>query len=77
MLQAGPIAPREAYATINKGVGFAAYVAPAQAEAALAAASAAGFEAWLAGRVRRDGRRKAVVIPPLGLVYEGDTLQVR
>jgi len=77
LLEAGPIAAREAYATFNMGIGFAAYVAPALAEATLAAAQAAGYDAWLAGRVRRDGSRKAVVIPPLGLVYEGDTLKVR
>jgi phosphoribosylformylglycinamidine cyclo-ligase len=43
----------------------------------LAAARAAGYDAWQAGRVRKDGKRKAVVISPLGLTYEGDTLQVR
>ena len=33
-----------------------------------------GYEArW----VRKDGQRKAVEVPPLGLVFEGDTLQVR
>ena len=77
LIEAGPVAVREAYATFNMGVGFAAYVAPAQAEAVLAAARAAGYDAWQAGRVRREGRRKAVVVPSLGLVYEGDTLQVR
>jgi hypothetical protein len=27
--------------------------------------------------VRRDGNRKAVVVPSLGITFEGDTLQVR
>jgi phosphoribosylformylglycinamidine cyclo-ligase len=31
----------------------------------------------LAGVVKREGNRKAVTIPALGLAYEGDTLQVR
>lgn len=77
LMQAGPITLREAYATFNMGIGFAAYVAPQSAEAVLAAARGAGYDAWIAGRVRKDGNRKAVVIPSLGLEYSGDTLQVR
>jgi phosphoribosylformylglycinamidine cyclo-ligase len=59
------------------GVGFAAYVDPKNAEAVLAAAKATGYDAWLAGRVRKEGARKAVVVPSLGITFEGDTLQVR
>jgi phosphoribosylformylglycinamidine cyclo-ligase len=77
LMEAGPISPREAYATFNMGIGFAAFVAPALADSTLDAARAAGYEAWLAGRVRKEGDRKAVVIPELGLEFEGDTLQVR
>ena len=77
LMEAGPVAPREAYATFNMGIGFAVYVAPAAAAAALEAARASGYDAWIAGRVRRDGGRKAVSIPALGLEFEGDTLQVR
>jgi phosphoribosylformylglycinamidine cyclo-ligase len=75
--QAGPISRREMYATFNQGIGFAAYVAPELTVPVLAAAQAAGYEAWHAGRVRKDGARKAVVIPSLGLDYDGSTLQVR
>jgi phosphoribosylformylglycinamidine cyclo-ligase len=75
--EAGPISEREMYATFNQGVGFAAYVAPDQADAVLAAAKDTGYDAWLAGTVRKEGTRKAVVIPSLGLTFEGDTLQVR
>ncbi len=75
--EAGPIARREAYGTFNMGVGFAAYVAPAIADAVVAAATASGYDAWRAGTVRREGDRKAVMIPSLDLAYEGDTLQVR
>jgi phosphoribosylformylglycinamidine cyclo-ligase len=77
LMQAGPIDLREAYATFNMGVGFAACVAPRLAAAAVAAAQAAGYDAWVAGHVRAEGSRKAVVVPPLGLTFEGDTLQVR
>jgi phosphoribosylformylglycinamidine cyclo-ligase len=77
LMDAGPIDRREAYATFNMGVGFAAYVAPETAEATLAAARTSGYDGWLAGHVRKEGARKAVVIPALGLTFEGDTLQVR
>jgi len=77
LMESGPIELREAYATFNMGVGFAAWVAPELAEATVAAARAAGYDAWLAGTVRRDGGRKAVVVPPIGMVFEGDTLQLR
>lgn len=77
LMEAGPIERREAYATFNMGVGFAAYVAPSAVEATLAAAQAAGHEAWVAGRVKKDGNRKAVVIPSLGIEFDGSTLQVR
>ena len=77
LMEAGPIDLREAYATFNMGVGFAAYVAPEAVADTLAAAAAAGHTAWVAGRVRKEGARKAVTIPPLGLEYSSDTLQVR
>lgn len=77
LMEAGPVAPREAYATFNMGIGFAVYVSPGSAAAALQAARDTGYDAWVAGRVRRDGSRKAVAIPSLGLEFEGDTLQVR
>jgi phosphoribosylformylglycinamidine cyclo-ligase len=65
------------YATFNQGVGFAAYVAPELVEQTLAVAKAAGYDAWRAGTVKKEGARKAVTIPSLGLAYEGHTLQVR
>jgi len=77
LMEAGPVAPREAYATFNMGIGFAVYVAPESAQAALGAARDTGYDAWAAGRIRKDGSRKAVTIPSLGLEFEGDTLQVR
>ena len=77
MIEAGPIERREAYATFNMGVGFAAYVSPPQVEPTLVAAASTGYHAWQAGRVRKDGSRKTVVVPKLGLEFEGDTLQLR
>jgi phosphoribosylformylglycinamidine cyclo-ligase len=77
LMRAGPIDRREAYATFNMGVGFAVYLDPREAEAALAAARDAGYDAWVGGTVRKEGGRKAVEIEPLGITFEGDTLQVR
>jgi phosphoribosylformylglycinamidine cyclo-ligase len=77
LMESGPVAPREAYATFNMGIGFAVYVAPGAAPSALEAARAAGYDAWVASRVRREGSHKAVSIPSLGIDFQGDTLQVR
>lgn len=77
LMEAGPIDPREAHATFNMGIGFAAYVAPELAQATLAAAKASGYDAWIAGRVHKDGTRKAVTVPGLGIEFDGSTLQVR
>jgi phosphoribosylformylglycinamidine cyclo-ligase len=77
LMAAGPISLREAYATFNMGIGFAVYVAPGAAAAALEAARVSGYDAWFAGTVRKDGGRKAVSIPSLGLEFDAGTLQVR
>lgn len=77
LMEKGPIDLREAYATFNMGVGFAAYVSPEVADQVVRAAKASGYDAWIAGVVKKEGNRKAVTIPSLGLAYEGDTLQVR
>lgn len=77
IMKEGPVERREAYATFNMGVGFAAFVAPEHVEAVLETARCTGYDVWLAGRVRKEGGRKAVVVPSFGLTFEGDTLQVR
>ena len=77
LMEKGPIDLREAYATFNMGVGFAAYVSPEAADQVVTLATAAGYDAWVAGTVHKQGERKAVTIPSLGLAYEGETLQVR
>ncbi len=77
MMEAGPIELREAYATFNMGVGFAAFVSPENVDAALSIARSTGYDAWQAGQVKKEGTRKAVVVPSLDLTFEGDTLQVR
>jgi phosphoribosylformylglycinamidine cyclo-ligase len=75
--QHGGLDDREAYGTFNMGVGFAFYVAANDADRTIALLKQSGYDAWRAGEVRKEENRKAVEITPLGLAYEGDTLQVR
>jgi phosphoribosylformylglycinamidine cyclo-ligase len=77
IMQQGPVEVREAYATFNMGVGFAAYIAPGEAERCVKIGREAGYEASVCGEVRKEGDRKAVEIVPLGIVFEGETLKVR
>jgi phosphoribosylformylglycinamidine cyclo-ligase len=68
---------REAYGTFNMGAGFVVYVPEPQAARCVEVATQAGYQATLAGRVCRDGARKAVELAPLGIRFEADSLQVR
>ena len=73
--EAGGIAPATMYATFNMGTGFCVVVAPADAEAALAALAGAGEQPVLAGSVTgRPGRY--VSIPQAGLLGRGDVFEV-
>jgi phosphoribosylformylglycinamidine cyclo-ligase len=73
----GPVDEREMYATFNMGAGFALYVAARDVDRCLTLADEQGYRAWTAGAVRKQGDRKAVEITPLGLTFEGSTLNVR
>jgi phosphoribosylformylglycinamidine cyclo-ligase len=75
--KSGPVDLREAYATFNMGIGFAAYVAPADSDRCVQIAESAGYQAWRAGTVHKEASRKAVEIAPLGITFEGETLRVR
>jgi phosphoribosylformylglycinamidine cyclo-ligase len=68
---------REMYGTFNMGAGFAVYVAPQDAERTLQIARDTSYTAWLGGHLEKQGQRKAVEIGPLGIVFEGETLQIR
>ena len=65
----------EAYGTLNMGAGFALYVHGDDAEQAVEVARDCGVPAWIAGAVE-DGP-KELLIEPLGLRFDGDTLQLR
>lgn len=69
--------PTDAYGTFNMGAGFAVYVAPEDADRTLECARAEGYDARIGGRVEREGDRKAVILDPIGVTYEGDTLRIR
>jgi phosphoribosylformylglycinamidine cyclo-ligase len=56
LAKAGPISPREMYATFNQGIGFAAYVAPELAEADGRRGEGRRLRR-LARRPREEGRR--------------------
>jgi hypothetical protein len=43
-------------------------------------ARSAGYDAWVAGEVRKqggEGDRKAVELVPLGLTFDGESLKLR
>ena len=65
----------EAYSTLNMGAGFALFVAPEQAERAVAVAREQGVDALVAGRV--EAGDKQLLIEPLGLRFGGEALQLR
>ena len=67
----------DAYGTFNIGAGFAVYADPSQSAAILKIAGAAGYTAWNAGTIRKEGGRKAVIIEPLQITYDAESLQLR
>ena len=77
LTKSGPIEIKEAYATFNMGAGFAAYVAGADADRCVTIAKDAGYTAWIGGSVHSDRGRKAVEIEPLGITFEGESLNLR
>ena len=77
LMKHGPIETREAFATFNMGVGFAVWVKADDAQRCVQLAQALGYDAWVAGHVESQGSRQAVVIDPLQLTFESDTLQLR
>jgi phosphoribosylformylglycinamidine cyclo-ligase len=73
--QKAGLSTEEAYGTFNMGAGFALYLPASAVAAALAAAKRSGFELLHAGEVEAGPQR--VIIEPLGITFEGSSLQVR
>jgi phosphoribosylformylglycinamidine cyclo-ligase len=69
------LSTEEAYGTLNMGAGFALYLPATAVAAALEVGKQSGFELLDAGEVMAGPQR--VVIEPLGIAFEGESLQVR
>lgn len=66
---------RDMYGNYNMGAGYAVYVPAEQAEQVVEVAGKQDLQAWIAGRVEKGPKR--VVIEPLDITFEGETLEVR
>lgn len=75
LIERGGLSDAEAYGNLNMGAGFAVYAPAGDTGAILQAAERNGLRAWVVGHVEEGAR--AVVLEPLGLTFEGDSLEVR
>jgi phosphoribosylformylglycinamidine cyclo-ligase len=75
LVEVAGIDDNEAYGTFNMGAGFALYVPKAAVPRALASATRVGWTLLDAGRVEAGARR--VVIEPLTIRYDGESLAIR
>ncbi len=66
---------REAYSSLNMGAGFAVFVPQEDAANAIAISKQIGIKAYQAGTVEEGF--KQVVIEPLGITFEGESLELR
>jgi phosphoribosylformylglycinamidine cyclo-ligase len=71
----GPVELREMYATFNMGVGFALIVAPRDAARVIDICERDGIAAHEVGHVEQGPKR--VILRPVDIIFEADTLQVR
>jgi phosphoribosylformylglycinamidine cyclo-ligase len=65
----------EAYGSLNMGAGFALFMSQSDASLAISLARKHGIKAYLAGRV--EAGKKRVIIEPLHLTFEGESLELR
>jgi phosphoribosylformylglycinamidine cyclo-ligase len=75
LVRAAGMSVAEAYGTFNMGAGFAIYVPESAEAAALTVAERAGFSLLSAGHVETGAR--SVVIEPLGITFDGESLAIR
>lgn len=66
---------REMYGNYNMGAGYAVFVPQTDAKKAVEVIEKSGLKVWQAGIV--EAGDKKVVIEPLGIVFEGESLGVR
>jgi len=67
---------REMYGTFNMGVGYALIARQKDAESAVLVAKQNKIHAWIGGHVEASPTKR-VVLKPLNLTFEADSLQVR
>ena len=65
----------DAYGTFNMGAGFAVYAAQGEGEKVVEAATRADLAAAVCGRVEEGPRR--VILEPVGVTFESETLSLR
>jgi len=75
LVKEAALPPSEAYGTFNMGAGFVLYLSESDVETALATAASEGFPLLRAGHVENGPR--SVVVRPLGVIFEGDSLTIR
>jgi len=75
MVEKGPVEIKEAYSSLNMGAGLAVYVANKDVKKVLSISKKMGIKAYAVGVVEEGP--KQVVIEPLSIVYEGDSLKLR
>jgi phosphoribosylformylglycinamidine cyclo-ligase len=66
---------REAYGTFNMGAGFALFVPSSDAARACSVVTSLGQELLCAGHVEPGEKR--VVLRPIGITFDSDSLQIR
>jgi phosphoribosylformylglycinamidine cyclo-ligase len=72
MVEQQKMGMKEAYATLNMGVGYVAIVKPHDVDQAPEAARVTGFKAFDAGVV--ECGEQEVIVPELGISYHHDEL---
>lgn len=75
IVEKGPLDVKEAYGNLNMGAGFAIFVPEKQANLVMKHAKKHKIKAYTAGFVEKGEKR--VIIEPLNISYEGNTLQVK
>jgi phosphoribosylformylglycinamidine cyclo-ligase len=75
IVEQADLEPQEAYGSLNMGVGFAVFVPMQDAEKAIEIVAQNGVRAYRAGSVEEGEKR--VVVEPLGIVFEGKSLDLR
>jgi phosphoribosylformylglycinamidine cyclo-ligase len=75
MAEQANLDPREAYGSLNMGAGFAVFVLAQDTKKAIEIAAQNGVRAYRAGGIEEG--EKQVVIEPLRIVFEGESLELR